>query len=321
MNLNTNNKIRTILALILGIGLIVALFNLHSLDLTSLKTLKPSWPYIAAMFICSIIYVMLGGWKWQLISKQWHGEAPGIGFHFSQSAQTMLLSQFLPLPVATALQRAAVLRIKHNIPVTRGIVHAVYDLGFEFMIALLLVPATLLQLYTSFSFTSWLASGIFALVACIFMAWKSRNILLWLAKMLSRKKASEKIGEWLYAWKKHGLLAPRFIILMILISTARFAVLTLRLCVGATAMGLIIPWDAITYTTPLATIPALIPITPANLGVAEWSWAYLLSLWEVPVAAGVLYATGFRILTLAVQAVIAAIAYPFGNNPEKIQSC
>ena len=307
-------KIRAGLALIAGIGLIIILFSLQSLNLESFSTLTLSWPYITAMVASSIIYVLLGAWKWQLISKQWHGSAPGIGFHFSQSAQTMLLAQFLPLSIATAVQRAAVLKLKHQIPVIRGIAHAAYDLGFEMLIAILLVPATLLQLRYDLSFTSWLYIGIIIIALCAVIAWKSGSLLSWLSNILSHTKPTSKPGEYLRGWRTHGLLAPRFIIIMLTISTARFAVLILRLCIGATALGLLIPWTAITYTTPLATLPSLIPLTPANLGISEWSWAYLLSLWEIPVATGALYAAAFRILTLATQALIAAIAYLFGRK-------
>lgn len=307
-------KIRTVIMFAVGLALIIILFSFQSLNLSSFSALDLSWPYIIAMVACSMLYVLLGAWKWQLISKQWYGTAPGLGFHFSQSAQTMLLAQFLPLSIATAAQRAAILKLKQQIPISCGIVHAIYDLGFELLVAILLVLPTLLQLKYGFDFTVWLASGLIITALCAILAWKSDALIMLLAKLFLKSRFTEKFGEYIEGYKTHGLLAPHFMITILAISSTRFAVLILRLCVGATALGLLVPWDAIAYTTPLATLPGLLPLTPANIGISEWSWAYLLSLWGLPVATGALYAASFRVLTMAAQTFVAIIAYPFGRR-------
>lgn len=294
------HKFRIVVTLLLGLALIVALFYGQSLNLKTLAALRIDWPFAIGMIACSYLYIALGAWKWQAISRQWYGEAPSFTFHLNQMAQVMLWGQFLPLPVATAIQRAAVMRIEQSKPVAQGLAHAAYDLGFDFVIVFALAPLTLLQLHFDFSWLCWTALGVGGFAFLWLLLFFSEPLLRLLAKCVGPQTRAT-----LEAWQHHGLMQPHFMTFMLSIGTARFAVSILRLCLGAAALGLELPWDAIAYTTPLATLPSLIPITPANLGVAEWSWAYLLSLWQVPVALGALFATGFRLLTLAVQFFIA----------------
>ncbi|MDD3287907.1 MAG: lysylphosphatidylglycerol synthase domain-containing protein [Alphaproteobacteria bacterium] len=300
--MTASEKIRIGTALFFGILLIAALFILQSIRMEDLASLNIVWAPTAGMVLCSLLYVCSGAWKWQLISKQWYGTAPDFSFHFTQTARAMLLAQFLPLSIAITAQRAAIMRVSQKIPVAQGAIHAAYDLGFDFLIAVLLVPATLLQLRYDLNFTQWLVIGICGLILCLILI-RSGDYLF----QIIGKVAPKNLNTNIEAWRAHGLFSKRFMVLMLALSAARFGIAILRLCLGAAALGLIIPWDAIAYTTPLATLPSLIPITPANLGIAEWSWAYLLSLWQMPIATGALYATGFRLLTLAVQGAIALL--------------
>jgi uncharacterized membrane protein YbhN (UPF0104 family) len=86
----------------------------------------------------------------------------------------------------------------------------------------------------------------------------------------------------------------------------RVLVTGVRLVVGVPALSLAISWTAVAMAGPLVALLAVIPLTPGNLGIAEWGWVGVLS-WakENPLDAGLL-AMGFRVLVLIAQTLLLA---------------
>ena len=126
--------------------------------------------------------------------------------------------------------------------------------------------------------------------------------------------------RWLAEERKRGLLAPKLITQMMLLSTARFVIVIERLILGAMAIGIIIPHAVVAYATPITTMSALLALTPGNLGIAEWSWTYLLTLWGISPAVGTLYGVSFRILVFAAQLVVSATIGVLFENGNRIMS-
>jgi len=133
------------------------------------------------------------------------------------------------------------------------------------------------------------------------------SISLMFAPKLLPARWLTKVG--LTEQRKQGLLSPRIIGLMMFLSTTRFAITIVRLMLGAVALGITVPLAAVAYATPPSTMSALLALTPANLGIAEWSWAYLLTLWGVPAAVGALYGISFRILIFAAQVIVSGVCH------------
>jgi hypothetical protein len=282
----------------LGLGLITALFLLTGVSFASLVSLisRLNIFAFAGIVVCSFVYVILGAAKWRLISGV---PAPRAFFYTHFMAQAMLISQFLPPPVAIAASRAAVMKIKQKIALKRGFLNAVYDMGFDFLIALLLVPISFLQLFYRFNFSIWLLSGSAMVIAAACLLIFAAGFLpaAWLAKF------------GLEDLHKNRLLSPRLITLLMFLSAARFTLVIVRLALGAIALGIVVPFATVAYAAPPATMSSLLFLTPANLGIAEWSWAYLLALWGVPAAVGALYGTSFRILVFVAQLLVSGVCW------------
>ncbi len=181
----------------------------------------------------------------------------------------------------------------------KGLLNALYDMGFDFGIACLMLPVSLLQWYYHFDWTVWLALCAALIVIAGFILREAPHIVpeAWL----------EKLG--LHEERKAGMLSRRLIGLMMVLSTARFVLVIVRLICGAWALGIAIPAVTVAYATPVVTMSALLMFTPANLGIAEWSWAYVLTLWGVPMATGVLYGVSYRILIFAAQFIIGGLCW------------
>jgi hypothetical protein len=298
---------RSLLGGIAGLGLVIGLFFLTHISLKSFGGFiaQLNWFAFAGIVVCSFLYVVLGAVKWHLISGV---PSPRAFFYTHFTAQAMLIGQFLPVPVAVAVNRAAVMKLKQNVAVKKGVLNAFYDMGFDFLVAALLMPVSFLQWLYGFSFCIWLAAGILIITAAGFLLMRAPKILpgKWLAKPVLA-------GE-----HARGLLTPRLIGPMMLLSAARFALVIVRLMLGVVAIGIAVPFAIVAYATPPATMSSLLMLTPANLGIAEWSWAYLLALWHVPVAVGALYGVSFRILVFMAQLVVSIACYLlYSTAPKK----
>ncbi len=305
--------LKSLLAFILGISLVVGLCLATGVSWRILVDIAAHirWPIFFVMLICSSSFIYLGALKWQLITH--NRKEPRPHFYLYYTAHAVLLGQFLPQSVATALCRTAVMRLQQNTSFKHSLLNAVYDLGFDFLIAVILIPASLFQIVFGFSFVLWLMFAALLLLVAGFILVRLPNILSW--PIMTKLKY-----PWLQRLKderRQGLLAPQLITKIMLLSLARYGLVITQLVLGVSALNIAIPAKIIAYATPLATLPSLIPLTPANLGIAEWSWAYLLTLWHMPAAAGASFALGFRLLILAVQITVSVILSAIYYLPNK----
>lgn len=289
---------RSVLAGGIGLALIVGLFFMTGMpfkDFAELLLRIKFWPF-AGVVLCTLLYNILGAVKWHLIAGV---KAPRRFFYTYHTAQAMLIGQFLPPAIAIATNRAAVMKFKQNTTLKKGFFNALYDMGFDFLIAVLLIPASLLQWTYHFSFGAWLGIGLATLIMTTFLLMPAAKILpvSWLIKLE------------LANGKKSSLLKPRIISSMMLLSTMRFGMVILRKVFGAAAFMIAVPFATIAYAVPLATMSALLMFTPANLGIAEWSWTYLLTLWSIPVAVGAFYSVSFRLLLFMAQLIVTGICW------------
>jgi hypothetical protein len=295
--------IRSTVLFALGIALVIGLLHVQDVSFADIGALfhKIDWLIFAGIVAVTYAHVWIGAVKWRLISARWQGnseEAPH-SYYLYYSAQTQLLSQFLSQALATLVLRSWIMKRKQNISALSGAGNAFYDLLFDFLIAVALVPASLLQLRYDLGIWAWLGLSLAGLGIIAGAVMLIDRILPHLP--VQKSKPVKMILD----WRKHKLLAPDFVLRVTALSTARFALVVLRLCLGVAVVSLAIPLLPVIYATPLATMPGLIPATPANLGVAEWAWAYILAFWNVPVAVGAAYAISFRIIVLMAQSIVS----------------
>jgi hypothetical protein len=282
----------------LGIGLVTGLFYMTHVSIASLADMfaRLNWVAFAGVVLCSFLYVGLGALKWHFISGV---PSPRPFFYTHYTAQAMLIGQFLPPPVAIAVNRAGVMKLKQNVALGKGFLNAFYDMGFDFLIAALLVPVSFLQLAYGFSFGVWLLASVAMIAGGGFLFMHAPKLLpsAWRMKV-------QPAGN-----PKHGWLSSRVLSLMMFLSALRFAFVILRLALGAVALGIAVPFSTVAYAAPPSTMSSLLMLTPANLGIAEWGWTYLLALWHVPMTIGTLYGVSFRILVFMAQMIVSGACY------------
>lgn len=165
-----------VLAFALGLWLFVALLQSQSAPLTFFLNFNFNITDVFFVFVLSLLYACLGGWKWQLITRQWQGTAPSLNYHFAQTSYAMLIAQFLPFPIATALQRSAAMKLRQKTPVFQGMAHAIFDVGFDLWVILLFLPISIATAKFHFSFPLWLAGGL-ASIALFFSGFSGFALL------------------------------------------------------------------------------------------------------------------------------------------------
>jgi hypothetical protein len=290
--------LRSALAGIFGLTLLVGLFFLTGMSLKEFIALMVRarfWPFLGVI-VCTLFYNVLGAVKWHLIAGV---KAPRRFFYTYYTAQAVLIGQFLPLPVAIAGNRAAVMKFKQNTTLKKGFFNALYDMGFDFLISLFLIPVSFLQWTYHFGFGIWLTFSLIILVSANFFLMPAVKILpaSWLTKLeLSDGKRSD-------------LLSPRILSSMMLLSALRFGLVVVRKFFGAGTFSIAIPLATIAYAVPPSTMSGLVMLTPANLGIAEWTWTYLLTLWSIPLATGAFFSVSFRILLFAAQLIVTGMCW------------
>jgi Lysylphosphatidylglycerol synthase TM region len=269
--------------------------------------IAPNGEIFLFIVILTMMHVGLGGLKWQLISHQWFGPADlkAYSYYAQQSGHAALLGQFLPQSLATLWLRALDMKKHEQKTYWQGGGHGLYDLGFDFLAAMIFVPASLFYLFKiGDAITSIVLTGaVFMMAAGLFIAVRYIKI-----DNMPTFSFLKNIIDMIREWQERGLFNPIFVFKMLLLSCLRFILLTARLIAGAAFLHLTIPSAMIAAATPLATLPMILPITPANIGTAEWAWVGVLALWHIPIAIAGFYALGFRLLAIGAQ-IIAALCW------------
>lgn len=266
---------QSLVGMALGLALCTSLAGHVQLERAALHRLLDNLDLLALLgaLLLSVVMLETGARKWAYLDTHFDGHAPKPHrYYLRHYLWQNWLAQILPGTVALILGRALVTHVGAEKNWKRGLRSGLIDQLSELFILLAFVPATLGQLWTQGSWPLWLAIG----MGCLLVS----------------------------GWLGHKI-APRYVLPMVLFwSFLRIAAITVRLIMGVKVFALAIPAAAVAYATPVATLTALLPLTPGNLGLAEWGWTYTLHLWGVPVAVGALYVLSFRILVFALQSLL-----------------
>lgn len=288
---------RVVVGLALGLALCVALYAHLEVKSGDWERLWGglSWSWTAIVLGLTMLHWWSGARKWAVWSLALHGAAgkePAAGFFLRHIAWQNWYGQFLPPTLAIVLGRSWAARHMPGVNWRAGAGNGIYDQAMEFLLLSSLLPAAWLVLRDHVGVMVWgpvAVAGMAVMAALI---------------GLSRRWLPERLGPFL-----PSLLAW---------SALRVVVVIARLVAGAPALSLAIDWASIAATAPVVALLMIVPLTPGNLGIAEWGWVGVLAYGGTdPVEAG-LMAVGFRLLMIAVQTalLLALIAQPLARRRE-----
>ena len=282
--------LRRLLIAIAGLGLGGALcfyvFSKAQIGLADWQALAASLSPISclAVFVLSHALMVSGARKWAILSQALHGEGgrePSDRFFLRHYLWQNWIGQFVPPSLAIALGRAWAARAMPRLRMRSGLWNGLLDQALEFALLLSFIGGSFCVFILDGGAVAFFAGAGGGVALLAFVIWCAKR---WMPEGL-------RAALWpLFGW-----------------SFVRAALTVLRLVVGVQALGLFLSEVKVAALAPLVSVLALIPLTPGNLGIAEWGWQAGLVWAGEGVVAATLYAAAFRVLILVVQTLLLGL--------------
>ncbi|MCC0175631.1 flippase-like domain-containing protein [Waterburya agarophytonicola K14] len=317
--LNKKNIISSILSLALGFFLVWLILKFTEVDLeqvvTSFYSLNPLYAGLAITAL--IVHTFLTAYKWGLVTQKLTPDSQqasqqSLKFYLFYTTLGSLTMQFMPQYVGMVMVQNLALRIHKISSFSKGFLSVIYDQFFNFLIPLLLFPASILYAlgYISLSLAIWI--WIATIIAVHFMINKwHRSLISFLIAALTwvkqLKSGKTKDAQPAMATDKNSILGKNFTLYLYWISVVRYLVWIIRGVLIAIAGGFKIKLWAVTFVTPIVQLAMLFSFTPANLGLMEFSWIGLLRLFDVSDAIAVQFSLMQRFLYIVAVVIVLAV--------------
>jgi len=225
-----------------------------------------------------------------------------------------LLGQMMPFQLGVALARslAGKIGIGHSGRVNLGT--TIYEQLFDAIVLLAAAALSAIALVLRPALVGWIvlvlcSALLVALFASILLPSILAAIALGLAGMPRNRVWKSTLGL-LSALEKMAELSPSVLALLTIMSVLRYAAIVVWVVI---VLGALQMW---TYAIPavigmpLITVIGLIPVTPGNLGVTEWTWSAILVSAGATMSSAGLFALTVRIVNVV--ALLVLIVFLFG---------
>lgn len=289
----------TLAGLGLGVALCVTLALWQGVEAADLRDLAArfSWMGSALVLLLSAALMLCGAEKWKIFSPAWHGitaREPKAGFFLRHFLWQNWVGQFVPTSLALVLGRGVAARHLKDVKITSGVGGGLFDQAMDFAFFCAMLPGAALVLFAGGGWDSFFAGSAVGTLLTLVAA---------------------KLGA---RWMPQGVrtaLRP-----LLFWSFARAWLTLLRLIVGVKAFGLSLALLAIATLTPIVAFVALVPLTPGNLGLAEWGWVGGLAFMGQDAHEAALYVLGFRLLVLLAQTLLLGLNEIYVRSARRLEN-
>lgn len=273
--------LRVLIGSALGVGLCVLL--IIRLDVRAGDALRLwsglSWSWCGIVFLLSAALLWTGAHKWALWAQGLHQmPEPSDGYFLRHFVWQNWVAQFVPPSVAIVVGRGVAHKVTGDGSFKKGAVGGLYDQAMEFTLLAGLLPVGLGVLMGGAGGMDFLVGGAFGMFASGLVLYL---FLFWFRPVL--RSALPALLFW---------------------SALRVLLVVVRLALGGAALGIPIDPLVIAAAAPAVAFLAILPLTPGNLGIAEWGWVGILTLAGQEAQDVALLALGFRLLILVVQSLL-----------------
>lgn len=313
--LTKKNVISSVLSLAVGFLLIWLILRFTEVDLeqivASFYSLNPLYAGLAITAL--IVHTFLTAYKWGLVTQKLtpDNQQP-VKFYLFYTTLGSFTMQFMPQYLGMVMVQNLALRVHKISSFSKGFLSVIYDQFFNFLIPLLLFPASILYVfgYISLSVAVFIWIATIILTHFIINRWHRRLITLliktltWLKQL---KAGKNKTAQAQIATGNDSLLGKDFTLYLYWISVVRYLVWIIRGVLIAIAGGFKIKLWAVAFISPIVQLAMLLSFTPANLGLMEFSWIGLLGLFDVPDATAVTYSLMQRFLYIVAVVIVLAV--------------
>ena len=312
--LTKKTVISSILSLALGFLLVWLILRFTEVDVeqivASFYSLNP-W-YTGLAIIAFIIHTCLTAYKWGIVTQKLtpDNQQP-LKFYLFYTTLGSLTMQFMPQYVGMVMVQNLALKVHQISSFSKGFLTVVYDQFFNFLIPLLLFPASILYVfgYVSLSVAVLIWTTTIIGTHFIINKWHRRLISLVIKALtwVKQRSPKAKTSQPQIATGQDSILSKEFTLYLYWISVVRYIVWIIRGLLIAIAGGFKIKLSAVAFISPIVQLAMLLSFTPANLGLMEFSWIGLLGLFDVPDAIAVKFALMQRFLYIVAVVIILAV--------------
>jgi uncharacterized membrane protein YbhN (UPF0104 family) len=310
--MNLRSVLLTLVSLILGVALVALLAVASGVGwhtfVVSLGTIDPM--VLGRLSLLFALNTYLSSMKWRLTDRVVRGPADAAlprSTAFALTSIGVALGQVLPIQLSMSLARTLGTWV-YGRALRRGTLGTLFEQAFDFLILCFLTVASASTRLLHGGAAMWLASALFM---SLFAVWGVGAVMNSVRRLTTHIASN---GANLARWRRlmielhqSGLLQPHLARQLMAISTIRFAVLVLMASQTTAAIHADIPLWHLAATIPFALLAAVVGITPGGLGVTEFTYAAVLSLFGTPLAVTTQWAIANRLLSSASAFVIATI--------------
>lgn len=309
-------SLRHIVPLLAAAALIAAL--LVSADVTLAEFYRAiggfSVTSAIAVLACTAAFLLLSSLKWRMVMALFaEGRQPHWGLYVLYTGLGAVLSLVMMPHLAMGMARA--LGAKYHLgqsPVTAAAA-SVYEQIFDIGVLMLFAAATVLVIAFGLDAASWIAvAGCLIVAAALVLPAAGEwgiSVLLRLMAVPARYNDRAKLAlEWFGGAEARRAFSRGVVVQLFLISVTRYLFLLLRGFVVLWAVGLPITEEDFVNVFALVQLSKLVSVTPAGLGVSEWTWSALLVWWGTSLDGAVQFVLVNRAVTsLSLVAFLALV--------------
>lgn len=269
------------------------------------------WSMFATVMGLTVLNLAAGAQKWRISTQLFGTAATKIGMlaAFESTALGAFLGQVAPMQLTTAAVRALLARRTPG-GARLALGTTLHEQTFD-LIALIAAVLTAAAVHWVDSSASLAVIAGFVVAAALLGLMQS---ILRMGSNLASRLAGRSTGPARQAMRGYASAlavaaeAPAGIVVkLVLLSVVRIALLTTRTTVIAIALAPSVTVLDVVLAYPVVAIIMAIPLTPAGLGVVEWSWAAVLIAAGASPDQAAITALSFRIVNLLALAAVLAV--------------
>lgn len=300
-----------IFSVVLSLFLVAILLKIGNLNLRfTIKQLTavPGSAF-AVLLLLTALHIQLSNFKWRTVDatiRRCADSVPSAATSFAVTSAGVALGQVLPVQFSMTAART-VGTYFYGRTFKRGTVGTLFEQSFDLVTVFCLVLASALTRLKKGTGGTWLTFAVLITALSLLSVAPAVRLIRRLATGYSIEKSSSlnRMLRGFSELQSLGLLNPRLLRKLMIISTLRFVIQVLMAEQSARAIGAHIPLWHLAAALPFATISCLVAITPGGLGVGELSIAAALRFFGTPIEAGAQWAFANRVLLAGASFIIA----------------
>ena len=268
--------------LLLSLGVAASLFPILGVSPAMALIALGDIPAIQFLpiIVLTLVNQLAGAQKWRIAMRHL-GSGPtsgGLFVAFESTALGAFFGQVIPIQISTALVRRARPGTSAG-ERSLGIAATIYEQGYDLLVLVFASLGAVAAVFWKLSLTKALCVALLAVTLGIAAFQATIKLFAGLTsqgRQDPRARARERLARYAAVLMVASSVPTGAVVRLAALSLVRMACMIGRLAVIAAVLAPDADRGRLAVAYPVFGIAASLPLTPAGLGIAEWSWAGLL---------------------------------------------